>query len=73
MRSALTGGDSMKAGDLVKWSLSWLSTVSDDNTRMYRDEIGVISARSEEIHHCWIVAWSSGRVDEVHKDYLVLL
>jgi len=63
----------MKVGDLVKWSLSWLSTVSDDNKRMYRDEIGVISARSEEIHYCWVVAWSNGRVDEVHRDYLVLL
>ena len=63
----------MKAGDLVKWSLSWLAGSSEDNKREYRDEIGVISARSEELHYCCIVAWSNGRVDEVHRDYLVLL
>ena len=63
----------MKAGDLVKWSLSWLAGSSEDNKREYRDEIGVISARSEELHYCWIVAWCNGRVDEVHRDYLVLV
>ena len=63
----------MKVGDLVKWSLSWLAAASEDNKIKYREEIGVISARSENIHYCWVVAWSDGRVGEVHKDYLVLL
>ena len=63
----------MKVGDLVKWSFSWLAGASDDNKIKYREEIGVISARSEELHYCWVVAWSDGRVDEVHRDYLVLL
>ena len=63
----------MKIGDLVKWSLSWLAGASKDSHREYSEEIGIISGRSEELHYCWIVAWSSGRVDEVHRDYLVVL
>ena len=63
----------MKAGDLVKWSLAWLVGASEDNQRMYREEIGVVSGKSDELWGCWVVAWSNGRVDEVHKDYLVLL
>lgn len=73
MRSALTGDNSMKAGDLVKWSLAWLAGSSEDNQRMYRKEIGIVLAKSEELWACWVVAWSNGRVDEVHGDYLVLL
>ena len=66
-------GGNMKAGDLVKWSLVWLAGASEDNQRMYREEIGIVSAKSTDLWACWIVAWSNGRVDEVHRDYLVLL
>ena len=63
----------MKAGDLVKWSLVWLASASEDNRKMYREEIGIVSAKSTEVWACWVVAWSNGRVDEVHRDYLVTL
>ena len=63
----------MKAGDLVKWSLSWLAGASEDNQRMYRKEIGIVSAKSTDLWACWVVAWNNGRVDEVHRDYLEVL
>ena len=72
MLSEQHGGD-MKAGDLVKWSLVWLASASEDNRANYREEIGIVTAKSTEVWACWVVAWNNGRVDEVHRDYLVTL
>tara|TARA_Y100001963_G_scaffold34226_1_gene47483 strand:+ start:519 stop:710 length:192 start_codon:yes stop_codon:yes gene_type:complete len=63
----------MKVGDLVTWSHAWLASSHEDNREQYRNQVGVLSGRSTDIEWCWIVAWSNGKVDEVHKDYLVLL
>tara|TARA_B100001093_G_scaffold488723_1_gene526196 strand:+ start:2353 stop:2553 length:201 start_codon:yes stop_codon:yes gene_type:complete len=64
----------MKIGDLVEWSLVWLAEASEDNQHMYREEVGIVSAKSEGLWEWfWVVNWSNGRVDEVHRDYLVLL
>ena len=63
----------MKVGDLVKWSLSWLAGASEDNKIKYREEIGIVTAKSTDVWACWVIAWSDGRVDEVHRDYLVAL
>ena len=63
----------MKAGDLVKWSHAWIAGSPADKKRMYIGEIGILTKESLGAPCCLLVAWNDGRLDEVHKHYLVLL
>ena len=63
----------MKVGDLVKWSLSWIAGSLDEDKEKYRNETGFVLGKSEELPHCWWVAWNSGSVNEVHRDYLEVI
>ena len=61
----------MQAGDLVRWSLLWLDGCSV--VAQYKDQIGIVSKRSEQLHYCFVIVWNSGKIDEVHYDYLEVL
>tara|TARA_Y100000593_G_scaffold85977_1_gene163865 strand:+ start:1113 stop:1301 length:189 start_codon:yes stop_codon:yes gene_type:complete len=62
----------MKIGDLVKWSLSWLAGCSEKNIEDYRNQLGVVTGKSETTH-CYKVTWSDGMTSDVHRDYLEAL
>ncbi len=63
----------MKTGDLVKWSLNWIANSRDEEREMYRQDIGIVCGKSEDLNRCFWIAWSNGRVDEVHVDYLEII
>ena len=66
----------MKVGDLVKWSMAWLSGCDCDrvdSAEFYRNQIGVLIERVEEPPSCWLVVWSNGTSGNVHRDYVEVL
>ena len=69
----------MKAGDLVKWSLSWLAGCRSEGSRtataagVYRDQIGVLIEPVDDPPNCWLVTWSNGATSHVHKEYMEVI
>jgi len=74
----------MRVGDLVRWSEVWISGCKAGTAKhtgefsqyaqdQYKDQIGVLSHRSEELDRCWIVIWNDGNTDEVHVEYLEVI
>ena len=65
----------MKAGQLVKWSCSWLAgftkqQMAKGKIEHYRNQIGVLIERVDNPANCWAVAWSDGEISTVHKEFL---
>jgi hypothetical protein len=67
----------MRVGSLVKWSKEWLVGCRYYNTLSELEEIsnqvGIVTEKSSTYEYCWIVAWTGGRLDDVHPDYLDIM
>ena len=72
----------MKVGDLVRWSEVWIKGCATETAvhthfyktqDQYKDQVGVLSHRSEDLPQCWIVIWGDGETDEVHVEYLEVI
>ena len=66
----------MKAGDLVQWSMAWLSGCdcdSKDNADFYRNQVGILIKQIESPPSCWFIVWNNGTSGKVHREYVEII
>ena len=63
----------IRAGVLVRWSVSWRVSQEQPLRLMYKSQIGFVIEKTDRPNDCWLVFWSDGEERYVHDSYLEVM